>query len=172
MRKIAFLLVLVSLVLFGCGGDEPEETKPPEAATPAATPAESPETPTESPSEDTSGATGTTDVDALIAELEACLNEGGIETESEKADLPIYDEKATIDLTFKYPQITVPGAVTLWVYDSPEAAAKGKKAIDDNLLEGDTETLLSGQVVIDDFGNTLETPEAAEQAEILESCTA
>jgi hypothetical protein len=112
------------------------------------------------------------DIPAVVAELEGCLNDGGIETESEEPAPPLYGEKATIGLTFEYPQITVPDAVTLWVYDSPEAAAKGKSEIDKDLLQGDTPTQLRGQVVVDDFGNTLETPEAAEQGEVLDSCTA
>ena len=170
MKKIALVLAALSLVLFAaCGGDDETETA---GATDAPPPAESTDTPSEAPTEEESPSsdTGTSDVSEVIAGLETCLNESGIETKVEKADLPIYGEKATVGLTFEYPQITVPDAVTLWIYDSEEAAAKGKKAIDENLLEGDTETLLRGQVVVDDFGNTLDTPEAEEQAAFLDSC--
>ena len=158
--------IAAAMLLGACGGEETTT----EAASPAPSPAESP---AESPSTEETPSPGeqSRDVDDLVGELEQCLNDGGIETEVEKPDLPIYGETATVSLTFEYEQLTVPDAVTLWIYDSPEAAARGKKEIDKDLLEGDTETLLSGQIVVDDFGNTLETPEAAEQGAVLDSCT-
>ncbi|MDQ4144004.1 MAG: hypothetical protein M3198_09725 [Actinomycetota bacterium] len=168
MKAITLALSLTLLLLPACsGGDEtdsaadstpgPATSEPVESASP--------------PAEDPGAGTQAREVSDLVSEIEECLNSGGIETAVEQGELPTYDEKATISLTFVYPQIKVPDAVTLWVYESPEAAAKGKKEIDKDLLEGDTETLLRGQVVVDDFGNTLETPEAQEQASILDSCT-
>ena len=166
-------IALLALLLAGCGDDDPSTTGGQEDTTesPAfASPTESVTVPT--PAEETADDGASGDVQALVAELESCLNDEGITTESEMADFASYGEKATIDLTFEYDAITVPGAVTLYVYDSEEAAAKGKKEIDKNLLEGDSEALLRGQVVVDDFGTTLQEPEAAEQAQIVESCTA
>lgn len=171
--RLAVLIVtaLAALFLAACGGDEEAPTAEPEQETASPTvpaPTEETTSPTEEATEE--GASG--DVQALVDELESCLNDGGIETKSEVADFATYGEAATIDLTFEYDAITVPGAVTLYVYESEEAAAKGKKEIDKNLLEGDTKTLLRGQVVVDDFGTTLQEPEAADQAEVVESCTA
>ena len=162
------LLTAVALVLLGaCGGDGEEEPAaqadlaPPTESSPAPSPAESPVIGTE----------GVQDVATLVSELESCLNAGGIETETEEGGLPVYDEEATISLTFEYEAITVPDAVTLYIFKSEDAAAKAKRAIDADLLEGDTEALLKGQVVVHDFGTTLQEPEAAEQAEVVESCT-
>ena len=162
------LTALVLALLGACGGDGTEEPAVGEDLSPA--PAES--TPAPSPAESpVISPEGAQDVATLVSELESCLNAGGIETESEEGGIPVYDEKATVSLTFEYEAISVPDAVTLYVYDSEAAAAKAKKAIDADLLEGDTETILRGQVVVDDFGTTLQEPEAAEQAEVLDSCT-
>lgn len=170
MNKVVLIAGLaLAMLLVSCGGDDgggPATV----ATSPAPSPAESP-TEAASPEETPTSGEEAADVDALIGELEQCLNDGGIETEVEESDLPVYGEAATIGLTFEYPQITVPDAVTLWIYESSDAAAKGKREIDKDLLQGDTETQLRGQVVVDDFGNTLETPEAAEQAAVLDSCT-
>jgi hypothetical protein len=169
LKKIVVVLTTMCLALLGaCGGEDAEEpTGPTEAVSSDPVPS-----PTPSVVETEEGETIGSDVADIVADLETCLNEGGIETESEEPAPPLYGEAGTIELTFEYPQITVPDAVTLWIFDSTEAAAKGKREIDKDLLEGDTETILRGQVVVDDFGNTLDTPEAAEQGEILDSCTA
>ena len=174
-RRAALIVTAVAaVVLAGCGDDDGTPTPADDGGVTASATLPSPTEETSAVPSPTDEATdgGAGDVDALVAELESCLNDGGIETESEKADLSTYGEQATIDLTFQYDAVTVPGAVTLWVYDSEEVAAKGKKEIDKDLLEGDSETLLRGQVVVDDFGTTLQEPEAAEQGEIVESCTA
>lgn len=175
-RALAILMALSVLVLAACGDDETEPATGQEGSvteSPAApSPTEETTSAVPSPTEEPADEGGDGDIKTLVAELESCLNDGGIETKSEISDLASYGEKATVDLTFEYGQLTVPGAVTLWVYESEEAAAKGKKEIDKDLLEGDTKTLLRGQVVVDDFGNTLEEPEAADQVEVLDSCTA
>ena len=166
------LVVATALFTAGCGGDDeaPEAEEGPVSESVAVP------TPTEagvpSPTEETTGETGSGDVDALVAELESCFAEAGIESETEVPDLATYDEEAVIDLTFEYGGLTVPGAVTIYVFATEEAAAKAKKAIDEDLLEGDSEALLRGQLVVDDFGTTLQEPEAAEQAEVVDSCTA
>lgn len=171
-------LIAPALLLAACGGDD--ETGTDAAATPVEsaqpTPSEIPSSPSESvvasPSE--GGAEGESgDVAALVEELESCLKDGGIETKTEMPpELPIWGEEAVIALTFEYDALTVPDAVTLYVFPSEDAAAKAKKQIDKDLLEGDSETLLRGQVVVDDFGTTLDAPEAADQAQVVESCTA
>ena len=168
-RRLTLVATVVALVLLGaCGGDGGEEpavqadlSPAPAESSPAPTPAESPVLDDE----------GVQELVTLVSELESCLNAGGIETEVEEGGIPVYDEQATISLTFVYEAITVPDAVTLYIFESEQAAAKAKKAIDADLLEGDSETLLRGQVVVDDFGTTLQEPEAAEQAEVVESCT-
>ena len=162
------LTLLAFAPLGACGGDASDEPAvgadlepAPSVASPAPSPAESPAI----------GIEDVQDVATLVSEIESCLNAGGIETETEEGGLAAYDEKATISLTFEYEAITVPDAVTLYIFESEEVAAKAKRAIDADLLEGDSETLLKGQVVVDDFGTTLQEPEAADQAEVVDSCT-
>ena len=178
-RRTAFVgAMIVSVVAFSaCGGDDETDTEgaatPVVSASPSAVVSVSPsEAVIASPSANETDAAAT-DVEALVDELETCFAEEGIETQTElPADLPIWGEQAVISLTFDYGALTVPDAVTIYVFDSEQAAADAKREIDEDLLEGDTETLLRGSVVVDDFGSTLEEPEAAEQAAVVESCTA
>ena len=109
------------------------------------------------------------DVGAQQEAIVSCLQAGGIRSTIEQPD-GTYGETGVISVTFEYPAITVPDAVTLYLYPTPEAAAEGKAMIDANLLEGDTETQLYGNVVVDDFGTTLQEPEAQEQATVLTGC--
>ena len=169
MRRPILLLICLIVLLGACGGDpEPAGTG---AQSPEATPAESPEeeTPTPEETEDDAAA----EVKAAADEIVSCLDEAGIKAKFEKAgDFPTYEEAGTIDVTFEYKDIgvVVPGAVTLYLHESEGAAKKTQRGINEDLLEGDTEAQVAGEIVVDDFGTTLDEPEAAEQAETLDTC--
>jgi hypothetical protein len=151
-----------------CGGDdEPAATESP-APIESSEEASAPVTPEESTPSDTTEV----DVEAQAEEISACLEDGGMESEIESGGISTWGEKATIGVTFKYESIaaTVPDAVSLLLFASPEKAAKVQPEIDENLLEGDTPTQLFGNVIVDDFGTTMEEPEAEEQANIVLGC--
>ncbi len=166
-RSLLVLVFLFAWLIAGCDGDSDVDAGG-AGESPTATP-ESP-TPDTSPTGEEEGSGG--DVEALAEGIIDCLDNEGIEAEFGASDFPTYEEKGEIGVTFEYEDIAliVPEAVTLWLHDSEEAAQKTQRGINENLLQGDTEAELVGTVVVDDFGTTLDEPEAAEQAEALQSC--
>ncbi len=168
MRRALVTIVCLVFLLGACGGNDDTAAEGDGDSTPTPTPAVSDISPAESPTEDAPAV----DVKAEADEIVSCLEDAGIESKFEKGDFPTYEEAGTIDVTFEYEDIgvTVPGAVTLLLHESKDAADKTLKQLNENLLEGDTKAELAGTVVVDDFGTTLDEPEAAEQAASLQSC--
>lgn len=177
-RSLPAAIVVVALLGAACGGDEEpsaEETTPAAVETTVVTvPPTVTETATAAPTveatEDDGGATGATSIQA--EQIVECLSGAGMEAEAEEVSLPVYGEEMSVSVTFEFESVgaTVPDAVEVLLFPDEETAAKAKTKIDENLLEGDTPTVLVGNAVLDDFGSTLTEPEAADQAETLTGC--
>lgn len=166
-RLLVTATALVLTAGVACGGDdEPAATESP-APVETTEEASVPVTPEESTPAGTE-----IDVEAQAETIQACLADGGMESEIESGGISTWGEKATIAVTFEYESIaaTVPDAVSLLLFASPEKAAKVQPEIDEDLLEGDTPTQLFDNVIVDDFGTTLEEPEAQDQADIVLAC--
>ena len=173
----ARLLVVVTAFLLtagvACGEDEE----------PAATESPAPVAPVESPVEVTVPATPEeteapegepVDVTVQAEAIQACLADGGMDSEIESGGLSTWGEKATLGITFKYESIgtTVPDAVSLLLFATAEKAAKVQPQIDEDLLAGDSPTQLFDNIILDDFGTTMQEPEAEAQADIVLNCVA
>lgn len=167
------LLVATTLTLFAavaCGDDtEPVTNAAPTAAASEPIDASVEPSPTV---EETPPEIDTIDTKAQAQEIISCLDQGGMEAKDDSDGIPVWGEKAVIAVTFEFESAnaTVPGAVELLLFATPEKAAKAKPQIDKNLLEGDTETQLFGNVVVDDFGTTMTEAEAEDQANIVVGC--